>query len=170
MAYDSKSDSDSSKAKESNNSSNDSSSDESRVIKAIVGDNFRPLFNREKKDDKKMHDSKKKNDAKKTDTPNVCFSKFWTGTCTRKNCEFHGPGSKGYAEKYWIHASETLVNHPDKPKDCTLVLQQPKKANPPVETKKPGQGFITKDKLQKLLTQLESSSVEESSESSEESS
>ena len=60
MEYDSKSDSDSSKAKESNNSSNDSSSDESRVIKAIAGDNFRPLFNREKKDDKKMHDSKRR--------------------------------------------------------------------------------------------------------------
>ena len=108
--------------------------------------------------------------TQKIDTPNVCISKFWTGTCTRKNYEFNGPGSKGYAEKYWIHASETLVNHPDKPKDCTLVLQQPKKANPPVETKKPGHGFITKDKLQKLLAQLESSSVEESSESSEESS
>ena len=101
-----------------------------------------------------MYDSKKKNDAKKTDTPNVCFSKFWTGTCTRKNCEFHGPGSKGYAEKYWIHASETLVNHPDKPKDCTLVLQQPKKANPPVETKKHGHGFITKDKLQNYWRNL----------------
>ena len=170
MAYDSKSDSDSSKSKKNNNnSSSESSSDKTRVIKAIVGDNFRPLFNREKKDDKKMYDSKKKNDAKKTDTPNVCFFKFWTGICTRNNCEFHGPSSKGYAEKYWIHASETLVNHPDKPKDCTLVLQQPKKLNPPVEAKKSGQGFITKEKLQKLLAQLETSSVGESGDSSEES-
>jgi hypothetical protein len=41
--------------------------------------------------------------------------------------------------------------------------------NPPVEAKKSGQGFITKEKLQKLLAQLETSSEEESGDSSEES-
>jgi hypothetical protein len=84
---------------------------------------------------------------KKVDTsnvPNVCFSKFWNKTCTRKNCEYHGVEERANAEKYWTQAVQQLINHEHKPKDSVLVLH--KKSDRPTDPVKKLQHITIADR------------------------
>ena len=112
-------------------------------------DDVKPLFDKSKKKQdltKQKYDKDKMKD-KKVDTsnvPNVCFSKFWNKTCTRKNCEYHGVEERANAEKYWTQAVQQLINHEHKPKDSVLVLH--KKSDRPTDPVKKLQHITIADR------------------------
>jgi hypothetical protein len=115
-------------------------SEEHEILKAfnmnMKKDKVKPLFDRNKKKQdliKPKYDKDKMKDGKPdtTSAPNVCFSKFWNKTCTRKNCEYHGVDERVNSEKYWTQVVQQLITHEHKPKDCTLILH--KKSDKPME-------------------------------------
>jgi asparagine synthetase B (glutamine-hydrolysing) len=115
----------------------------------VKKDDVKPLFDRNKKKQdltKPKYDKDKMKDGKldTANSPNVCFSKFWNKTCTRKNCEYHGVDERANSEKYWTQVVQQLITHEHKPKDCTLILH--KKSDKPTEPVKKLQHITIADR------------------------
>jgi hypothetical protein len=128
-------------------------SEEHEILKAfnmnVKKDEVKPLFDRNKKKQdltKPKYDKDKMKDGKldTANAPNVCFSKFWNKTCTRKNCEYHGVDERANSEKYWTQVVQQLITHEHKPKDCTLILH--KKSDKPIESVKKLQHITIADR------------------------